>query len=116
MKIENAIDGELPEKDNFASAGSSPSREVEEILSCKSHEYFDNLHKIDDESPVESQNNFNNENGDLVFVDASGNKEVVWPNIPIVNADEIDKEESRRQELQLSGAAEIDLDRLSDIQ
>lgn len=54
---ENLIDFQRPEKDNFASGGSSPSREVQEILSLNNstystQDYFDNLTKMQEEQEI----------------------------------------------------------------
>lgn len=100
VKIENLMDADnvlqfdRPLKENYASAGSSPSREVQEILSFKnSQEYFDNLTK--DASPeIETKNNFN-QTDNLMF-NENGSSEVVWPNIPIMKANEIVEEENRK--------------------
>lgn len=98
-KVENLIDAddvlefERPLKDNFASAGSSPSREVQEILSFKnSQEYFDNLTKIES-ADLETKNSFN-QNDNLMFNESSN--DMVWPNIPIMKANEIVQEENRK--------------------
>lgn len=93
--IDSLIDFQRPQKDNFASGGSSPSREVQEILalnnpSYSAQEYFDHLTEVTND--IDNQNNFN-QTDDLLF---SENKEVVWPNIPIVKANEVVKEENRR--------------------
>lgn len=86
--IENLIDFQRPAKDNFASGGSSPSREVQEILalnntsSYSTQEYFDNL-----TNDAESQNNFNQAE-DLIFTESISN-DIVWPTIPIAKANEI---------------------------
>lgn len=90
--VENLIDFQQPQKDNFASGGSSPSREVQEILAFNNptynpQEYFDNLSKTAEENTfdqVESE---------------TKPTEVVWPNIPTMKAIEIQmKEENRRKE------------------
>lgn len=93
--IDSLIDFQRPQKDNFASGGSSPSREVQEILalnnpSYAAQEYFDHLTEV--ANNMDNQNNFN-QTDDLLF---SENSEVVWPNIPIVKANEVVKEENRR--------------------
>lgn len=93
--IESLIDFQRPQKDNFASGGSSPSREVQEILalnnpSYAAQEYFDHL--TETANDVDNQSNFN-QTDELLF---SENNEVVWPDIPIVKANEVVKEESRR--------------------
>ncbi|GJQ69671.1 putative enhancer of mRNA-decapping protein, partial [Trypoxylus dichotomus] len=85
--VDNLIDFQQPQKDNFASGGSSPSREVQEILAFNnptynSQEYFDNLSKAADQVETETKPS-----------------EVVWPNIPTMKAIEIQmKEENRRKE------------------
>ncbi|KAF5295034.1 hypothetical protein FQR65_LT10587 [Abscondita terminalis] len=81
-----------PLKDNFASAGSSPSREVQEILSKNNQEYFDNLTKIES-SDLENKNNFN-QTDNMMFNENSN--DMVWPNIPIIKANEIVQEENRK--------------------
>lgn len=93
--IDSLIDFQRPQKDNFASGGSSPSREVQEILalnnpSYAAQEYFDHLNEVTND--MDSQNNFN-QTDNLLF---SENSETVWPNIPIVKANEVVKEENRR--------------------
>lgn len=103
--IENLIDFERPQKDNFASGGSSPSREVQEILSLNKPSYFDNLTEITNENA--DQNDFN-QTEDLLFTETINN-EVVWPNIPIVKANEIVKEENRKQELRLSAGEDTEV-------
>lgn len=55
--VENLIDFQRPEKDNFASGGSSPSREVQEILSLNNstystQDYFDNLTKMQEDQEI----------------------------------------------------------------
>lgn len=90
--VENLIDFQQPQKDNFASGGSSPSREVQEILafnnpSYNPQEYFDNLSKVADDSTFDQ------------VEDESKSNEVVWPNISTMKAIEIQmKEENRRKE------------------
>lgn len=90
--VDNLIDFQQPQKDNFASGGSSPSREVQEILAFNNptynpQEYFDNLSKTADESTF-----------DQVETESKPT-EVVWPNIPTIKAIEIQmKEENRRKE------------------
>lgn len=99
--VENLIDFQQPQKDNFASGGSSPSREVQEILALQNpsydpQEYFDNLNKLENEDSGLPQNDFHPEENEK-------SKEVVWPNISMMKAIEIEiKEENRRQELQLA--------------
>lgn len=93
--IGSLIDFQPPQKDNFASGGSSPSREVQEILalnnpSYAAQEYFDHLDEVTNDD--DNQSNFN-QTDDLLF---SENTEVVWPDIPIVKANEVVKEENRR--------------------
>lgn len=93
IDTENVLQYERPQKDNFASAGSSPSREVQEILSFKNNqEYFETLNKIES-AEIDSQTNFN-QTDNLLFTENSN--EVVWPNIPIIKANEIVKEENRK--------------------
>nr|XP_022909578.1 enhancer of mRNA-decapping protein 4 [Onthophagus taurus]XP_022909579.1 enhancer of mRNA-decapping protein 4 [Onthophagus taurus] len=93
---ENLIDFQQT-KDNFASGGSSPSREVQEILSFNNNafnnpqEYFENLSKLDEAS------NFEEPINDTSAINKSS--EVVWPDIPTMKAIEIQmKEENRRKE------------------
>ncbi|KAK5646369.1 hypothetical protein RI129_004833 [Pyrocoelia pectoralis] len=93
MDADNVLQYDRPLKENYASAGSSPSREVQEILSFKnSQEYFESLNKIP--SPeIETKNNCN-QTDNLMFNENSN--EVVWPNIPIMKANEIVEEENRK--------------------
>lgn len=79
--VENLIDFQQPQKENVASGGSSPSREVQEILSLQNppfhaQEYFDNI-KIPEE-----------ESESIVPVQETASdksKEVVWPDIPVLS-------------------------------
>lgn len=109
-KIENLMDAENVlhygrlQKDNFASAGSSPSREVQEILAFKNNqEYYENLNKIES-TEIENENNFP-QTDNLMFSENSA--EVVWPNIPIIKANEIVKEENRKLAAAESNAENI---------
>ncbi|XP_063903240.1 enhancer of mRNA-decapping protein 4 [Zophobas morio] len=107
--VENLIDFQRPEKDNFASGGSSPSREVQEILSLNNstystQDYFDNLTKMQEEQEIPQKEYNHNEN--LMFQE-NPNSEVVWLKLPLVKDNEINKEENLRQELRLGGGDEI---------
>lgn len=107
MSIENLIDLQRRQKDNFASGGSSPSREVQQILSLNestygAQEYLNNLAKSQDETEI--QNDFN-QTENLMFTESVSN---IWPNIPIVKASEMVKEENRRQELLLGSGDDGD--------
>lgn len=86
--VDNLIDFQRPQKDNFASGGSSPSREVQEILSLNNstysnQDYFDNLTKLQDEQE-EPQKEYNNQNDMLVFQEG-----MTWPKIPVVKENDI---------------------------
>ncbi|KAJ8960755.1 hypothetical protein NQ318_020048 [Aromia moschata] len=102
--VDNLIDFERPQKDNFASGGSSPSREVQEILSLNNsnystQDYFDNLSKQE-----EPQKEY--EADAMLFQEAAVASEMVWPKIPVVKENEIIKDEGLRKELRLSAGAE----------
>lgn len=106
--VDNLIDFQRPQKDNFASGGSSPSREVQEILSLNNSSYstqdfFDNLPKPQ-ESEEEPQKDYSNQTN-LKFKDTLAN-DVVWPTIPVVPENDLIKDESLRKELRLSSADE----------
>ncbi|CAH1995790.1 unnamed protein product [Acanthoscelides obtectus] len=98
------IDFQRPQKENnFASGGSSPSREVQEILSCNNstysnQDYFDNLTKIQD-AQEEPQKDYKDKNS-LAYQDQT---ELVWPKIPVVKENEI-KEDRIYKELRLQSA------------
>lgn len=92
--VENLIDFQQPQKENFASGGSSPSREVQEILSLQkpqyhAQEFYDNL-KLDDGDAIIQPTNYSQE------VD-NKSKEVVWPTIPVIS-DIKYKDENRHQD------------------
>lgn len=101
--VADLIDFQRPQKDNFASGGSSPSREVQEILSLNNstystQDYFDNLTKMQDEQE-EPQKDYANQTDSLVFQEG----EMVWPKIlPVVKENDIIKDDSLRKELRLS--------------
>ncbi|RZC35823.1 enhancer of mRNA-decapping protein 4, partial [Asbolus verrucosus] len=106
--VENLIDFQRPEKDNFASGGSSPSREVQEILSLNNstystQDYFDNLTKMQDEQEIPQKEYNHSEN--LIFPE-NPNPEMVWLK-SLVKENEIGKEENLRQELRLGGGDEV---------
>lgn len=80
--MENLIDFQQLQKETFASGGSSPSREVQEILAINNssftdNEYFDTLNNIEE-----------NTNGNAVVEDNLSNL-VAWPKIPVLK-DEVD--------------------------
>lgn len=106
VAVENLIDFQQPQKDNFASGGSSPSREVQEILSLNNPlEFFEDLAS----GHSESSNNFNN-----TEQDPPKTKEIVWPTIPnIIKAIDIEQRQQEeiaasRQELHLPTKDESD--------
>lgn len=81
--VENLIEFDRPQKSNFASGGSSPSREVQEILSLNNstysnQEYLENLSL----NLQDIDKHYNQK--ESVFNDTSGSKELVWPKIPVV--------------------------------
>ncbi|XP_008200206.1 enhancer of mRNA-decapping protein 4 isoform X2 [Tribolium castaneum] len=104
--VENLIDFQRPEKDNFASGGSSPSREVQEILSLNNstystQDYFDNLTKMQEEQEIPQKEYKHNEN---LMYQENPNPEMVWLKLPLVKKDnEINKEDN----LRLGGGDEI---------
>ncbi|KAG5876298.1 hypothetical protein JTB14_028939 [Gonioctena quinquepunctata] len=105
--VENLIDFQRPQKDNFASGGSSPSREVQEILSLNNSSYsnqdfFDSLPNLK-EDQEEPQKEFSSQSNNLVYGENLGN-EMVWPTIPDVKENDIIKDETLRKELRLSSA------------
>ncbi|CAH1183660.1 unnamed protein product [Phaedon cochleariae] len=107
--VENLIDFQRPQKDNFASGGSSPSREVQEILSLNNSTYstqnfFDDLSKLQDEQE-EPQKEYANQNDGLTYQE-NGSSEIVWPSIPVVKEDDIIKDGNLRKELRLSSREE----------
>ncbi|XP_045470559.1 enhancer of mRNA-decapping protein 4 [Harmonia axyridis] len=84
--VENTGDLDRPQKGNFASGGSSPSREVQEILSLNNStysnpEYFENLSSKlqESEAPTKIYNQKEN-----IFPEVISNKEMIWPKIPVV--------------------------------
>ncbi|XP_072391528.1 enhancer of mRNA-decapping protein 4 isoform X1 [Diabrotica undecimpunctata] len=102
--VDNLIDFQRPQKDNFASGGSSPSREVQEILSLNNSTYstqdfFDNLPKLQD-NQEEPQKDYSNQTS-LNYPEKITN-ESVWQNVPVVPENEIIKDEALRKELRLS--------------
>lgn len=91
--VENLIDFQGSQKEVFASGGSSPSREVQEILSLNNssyspQDYFDNLPKLKDDAE-QPQKDFNDVNETLIY--DVGN-EMVWPKIPVLKDDELVKD------------------------
>ncbi|XP_050510521.1 enhancer of mRNA-decapping protein 4 isoform X2 [Diabrotica virgifera virgifera] len=109
--VDNLIDFQRPQKDNFASGGSSPSREVQEILSLNNSTYstqdfFDNLPKLQD-NQEEPQKDYSNHTS-LNYPDKITNESVVkcWQNVPVVQENEIIKDEALRKELRLSAGDE----------
>ncbi|XP_017785329.1 PREDICTED: enhancer of mRNA-decapping protein 4 isoform X2 [Nicrophorus vespilloides] len=90
------IDFQQPQKDNCASGGSSPSREVQEILSLNNpsthvvQEYFDNLKLSDTEATVLPTNDY------AANDEAEAPKTDAWPNMVMAKAIEI--ELNRRKE------------------
>lgn len=106
--VDNLIDFQRPQKDNFASGGSSPSREVQEILSLNNsnysnQDYFDSLTKLQDEQE-EPQKDYNNQSENLMYHEDSVSSEMVWPKIPVVKETQIINDENLRKELGLSSA------------
>ncbi|XP_025833664.1 enhancer of mRNA-decapping protein 4 isoform X2 [Agrilus planipennis] len=99
---------EKPQKDNFASGGSSPSREVQEIFSFKNdQEFFDELMNVGKEAKMANTNttsHYGNQTGEIEENSFSENlnrkQTAVWSSIPILKATEVLKEENRRQEMQ----------------
>lgn len=104
IKVENLIDVDTiiqmdrGHKDNFASAGSSPSREVQEILSFKNSqdEYFENIKQI--EKNIEKLESAELEAASNGFVKSADNlsysetsNDIIWPNIPIIKSEEIEE-------------------------
>ncbi|XP_044750702.1 enhancer of mRNA-decapping protein 4 [Coccinella septempunctata] len=93
LSVENEDDFERPQKGNFASGGSSPSREVQEILSLNNSaysnpEYYENLSKMQEsEAPTKIYNQ-----KETVFPEVINAKEMIWPKIPVVkdNGMEVD--------------------------
>lgn len=103
---ENLIDFQRPEKDNFASGGSSPSREVQEILSLNNstysnQEYFDNLTKMQEEEEIPQKEYKHSES--LMYPENS-NPDIVWVKVPLVKKE---NESSKEQDLCLGGGDEI---------
>ncbi|XP_056638330.1 enhancer of mRNA-decapping protein 4 isoform X1 [Diorhabda sublineata] len=102
--VENLIDFQRPHKDNFASGGSSPSREVQEILSLNnsnydSQEFFENLPKMQ-ETEKETKQDYSKQNN--INYQEKLNNDIVWPTIPMVEETEVIKDEALRNELRLS--------------
>jgi enhancer of mRNA-decapping protein 4 len=107
--VENLIDFQRPEKDNFASGGSSPSREVQEILSLNNstyntQDYFDNLSKMQEEQEIPQKEYNHNEN---LMYQENTNPEMVWLKLPLVKENEIGKDDNLKQDLRLGGGDEI---------
>ncbi|KAJ8920900.1 hypothetical protein NQ315_015693 [Exocentrus adspersus] len=105
--VDNLIDFQRPQKDNFASGGSSPSREVQEILSLNNsnystQDYFDSITKLQDEQE-EPQKDYNNQTDTMIFPDTVGS-ELIWPKVPDVKENQIMNEENLRKELVLNSA------------
>lgn len=103
---DNLIDFQRPEKDNFASGGSSPSREVQEILALNNsstyntQDYFDNLTKIEEQEIPQKE--YNSEN--LIYPENS-HPDIAWLKMPPLK-EEI-KEDGVKQDLRLGGGDEI---------
>ncbi|XP_060517903.1 enhancer of mRNA-decapping protein 4 isoform X3 [Cylas formicarius] len=96
QKLNEELISELhkPPKDTFASAGSSPSREVQEILSLNNSgsnygtdEYFNNLANLQVKDEQEVPEKDYSESGDPVGYQDPVN----WPKIPVVNEDVVNK-------------------------
>lgn len=98
--IENKIESDIMtyqrnQKDNFASGGSSPSREVQEILSLNnanynSHEYYEN-EKIPEEPAQKAEYDSTN----VIYNESSNINADGWPSIPILKAKEVLKSEEK---------------------
>ncbi|KAL3282525.1 hypothetical protein HHI36_005706 [Cryptolaemus montrouzieri] len=100
--VEDLLDFDMPQKGNFASGGSSPSREVQEILSLNNStysnpEYFENLSKLQEsEAPAKI---FNKKESVL---SESNSKELIWPKIPVVKDNGMIQEDTLTGEFNLA--------------
>lgn len=74
------------QKDNFASGGSSPSREVQEILSLNNANYNEYLENEQILKPPSAKQN-------LIYNEAATLNADGWPNIPLLKAKEVLKSE-----------------------
>ncbi|KAJ8980296.1 hypothetical protein NQ317_005216 [Molorchus minor] len=95
--VDNLIDFERPQKDNFASGGSSPSREVQEILSLNNsnyttQEYLENLSKMHGKQE-EPQKENDNQTENLIYEVYDPSEDMVWPKIPVVKENDIKNED-----------------------
>lgn len=103
MKVENLIDFQQPQKETFTSGGSSPSREVQEILSLKNpQDYLESLVKLEIEDSQSKEASFSRSK--------EGSNEInVWPNVPMMKVLDIEtKEGNLNQNLQFSNEENVD--------
>ena len=127
--VENLIDFQQSSKGNFASGGSSPSREVQEILAHNNptynpQQYYDNLNKISDDVPDGStEKNFTDsaknlmESENTTWLCDPKVSDISWPNIPTAKALEIQlKEENRRKELQDENVNKLDMSQIETLE
>ncbi|XP_030765683.1 enhancer of mRNA-decapping protein 4 isoform X2 [Sitophilus oryzae] len=99
----NVKDFEKPQKENFASAGSSPSREVQEILSLTNsstgyptQEYFNNLANLEvDGEQEQPQKDYSAETDNGIIYQDS----LSWPKIPLVKQNDAIKQVTGTNEL-----------------
>nr|XP_023013294.1 enhancer of mRNA-decapping protein 4 [Leptinotarsa decemlineata] len=99
--VENLIDFQRPQKDHFPSGGSSPSREVQEILSLNNSSYsnqdfFDSLPNMKEEQE-EPQKDYSNQNSTTTYQENLVN-ELVWPKIPVVEEKDINAEDKSQMQ------------------
>ncbi|CAG9860340.1 unnamed protein product [Phyllotreta striolata] len=105
VKEENLIDFQRPQKENnFASGGSSPSREVQEILTnYANQDFFDNLDNLrQNEGAEESQKASRPYSANF--------QETSWPVAPVVQEKDLLKDEALRKELGLDKTQKNQLD------
>lgn len=108
----NILNFQRTQKDNFASGGSSPSREVQEILalnntSYNTHEYYED-NKVTEEdvevltkkSDVFDQNDTYQTNSAVMYSEPSNLNADGWPSIPILKAKDVVKTEECRLSMQ----------------
>ncbi|KAK9872249.1 hypothetical protein WA026_017050 [Henosepilachna vigintioctopunctata] len=99
LLTENLMEFERPQKGNFASGGSSPSREVQEILSLNSTNYSNPEYSTKlQESEGPSKFSILKES----MFGESSSKELIWPKIPVVKDNGIVEEDNLTSDFNIS--------------
>lgn len=92
LKENDLMSFQRSQKDNFASGGSSPSREVQEILSLNNanyNEYFEN-NKMENDQILNPELSTKQ---NLIYNESATLNSDGWPNIPMLKAKEVVKSE-----------------------